>query len=508
LVIVSITPEIALDGSRIYAGGLGVLEGDKLYGAGDMGLDYIALSLFYRHGYVSVSFQGTQPLLGYERQDKSFLEKLTPEEEFIITLKNTEVIVRPWVYKYKTARAVLFEATCPQWARKLTERVYLEDGLEETFLKYAFLAKASAYYIRNIIGIDKVSTIDLEESYTALILNTLDVSDRSRIIIHTPGPWGHPGFPGELIAREFGVFLGDYVNLTNLALSRLKTGIVVSKKQEDVIGKIFPAYAGKFKSITNGIHLPRWMHPELYRAWRQGVLQREILVKARDDARSKLISLVRSVKNNISVDNRIIITWARRLARYKRPYFISRFIEENPDVNAFFILAGKPHPRDSDGFEYLRKFRELDSKLANVAYIPDYNMETARLIIQGSDLWLFTPFSGWEACGTSFMKAQANGVPVLSSRDGGVPEVVEDGVTGWLFGEDLRDFVNIYTDPKAKEIDEKEYAEFRSKLLWIIDMYQSDPEKYLEVSFNAWAKTPGKVDIVNALKKYYFEPSS
>ncbi|WP_048813450.1 glycogen/starch/alpha-glucan phosphorylase [Desulfurococcus mucosus] len=508
MVIVSITPEIALEGSRIFAGGLGVLEGDKLYGAGDMGLDYVALSLFYRHGYVSISFQGLQPSLGPERQEKSFLEKLTPEEEFVVTLKGNEVIVRPWVYRYKTAKAVLFEAVCPQWARKLTERVYLEDGMEETFLKYALLAKAASHYIRNVIGLENISVVDLEESYTALILNTLDLADRARIIIHTPGPWGHPGFPGEFIAREFGLFLGDYVSLSEYALSRLKSAIVVSKKQEDVVGKIFPAHAGKFRGITNGIYLPRWMHPELYKAWRQGVFQREILVKARSESRGRLLSLIRSVKSNVNADGRIIVAWTRRLARYKRPYFAARFIEENPDVNAFFILAGKPHPRDNDGLGYLKKFRELDLKLANTVYLQDYNIETARLIAQGSDLWLFTPFSGWEACGTSFMKAQVNGVPVLSSRDGGALEIIEDGVTGWLFGQDLRDFTNIYTDPRAGEIDEREYQEFRNKLLWIIDMYQSDPEKYLEISMNAWMKTPGKVDIAGVLKKYYFETTT
>jgi starch phosphorylase len=508
MVIVSITPELALDKSHIYAGGLGVLEGDKLYGAGDMGIDYTVLSLYYRHGYVSVSFQGIQPLLAPEGQSKEFLEKLTPEEEFVVTLRNTEVIVRPWVYKYKTAKAVLFEAVCPQWARKLTDRVYLEDNAEESFLKYALLAKASSYYIRNIIGLDKISVIDLEESYTALILSMLDVSDKARIIIHTPGPWGHPGFPGEYIAREFGLFLGDNVNLSEYALSRLKSAIVVSRKQEEIIGRIFPAYAGKFKGITNGIYLPRWMHPELYNAWRQGLFQKEILVKARTESREKLLSLVKAVKNNVNAEGRPIIAWTRRLARYKRPYFIARFIEENPDINAFFIIAGKPHPRDQDGIEYLRKFRELDLKLAHVVYLPEYDVETARLIIQGSDLWLFTPFSGWEACGTSFMKAQVNGVPVLSSRDGGVLEVVEDGITGWLFGQDLRDFINIYTDPRAREIDEREYAEFRSKLLWIIDMYHKDPEKYLEVSMNAWKRTPEKVDMTGVLKKYYFSGST
>lgn len=503
MVIVSITPELAIEGGKTYAGGLGILEGDKLLGAGDMGLDYVALTLFYRQGYVSVNFQGTIPLLNSERQPKDFLSKLRPDEEFTITLKGSEIIIRPWIYTYKTAKAVFFEAVCPMWARKLTDRVYMEDSIEETFYKYALLAKASAYYLKHRIGLENVSVIDLEESYTSLILNLLDIGEFSRIVIHTPGPWGHPGFPGELIAREFGVFLGDYVNLTEFALSRLKKAIVVSQKQVSIIPKIFPKYSDKIEGITNGVHLERWMHPRLYEGWKKGSLSKELLVNTRAEARRELESLVRQYKPEAEFGNRPVLTWARRLARYKRPYFITRFILEHPDVNAVFIIAGKPHPRDNDGYEYLKQIRDLSLKLSNVIYIPDYGIETAKKLVQGSDLWLFTPFSGWEACGTSYMKALANGVPVLSSRDGGVVEVVEDGFNGWLFGEDLREFINIYTDPRARDIDEKEYREFEKKLLEIIDMYNKDRDKYYDVAFNALVSTPSKIDITVMLKKYY-----
>jgi starch phosphorylase len=508
MVIVSITPEIAIEGGRIYAGGLGVLEGDKLLGAGDMGLDYMVLSLFYRQGYTSINFKGIEPILQPEEQSHEFISKLSQEREFSVLLRGEEVIVRPWVFKYKTAKAVLFEAVCPLWARRLTDRVYYENSIEETFYKYALLAKASAHYLKNYVGLDKVSVIDLEESYASLILNVLDVSKISRIIIHTPGPWGHPSFPGEFIAREFGVFLGDYINLTEFSLSKLNKGIVVSKKQEAVAAAIFPKYKDKIVSITNGIHLGRWMHPRLYEAFTSSPISIDLLKRVRQESKEKMFSMIKSFKHNVNVDGRIVIAWTRRLARYKRPYFVTRFIEEYPDINAFFVIAGKPHPRDSDGIAYLKKFRELDLKLTNIAYIPDYNIETAKTVLQGADLLLFTPFPGWEACGTSYMKAMVNGVPVLSSRDGGVLEVVEDGVNSWLFGSEPSDFINIYTDQRAREIDEKDYYDFRNKLLWIIEIYQKDPEKYWEVAFNSLKTAPGKVDIREALKKYYINTQS
>ncbi len=503
MVIVSITPEIGLEELRTYAGGLGVLEGDKLLGAGDMGLDYLVLTLYYRRGYVNYSFQGEEPIPQPEKQPVNGLKKLRPDESFTVILRGEQIVVQPWIYEYKTARAVLFEAVCPMWARRLTDRVYIEDNTEQQFLRYALLAKASAYYLKNRIGLEYISIIDLQEAHTALILLALEASDKFRLIIHTPGPWGHPGFPGDYIAREFGSFMGDYVVLTEFALDRLGKAIVVSAKQRDVIGKVFPRHKDKITHITNGVYLERWVNPEIYKAYHENKLDREVLIKARSNARRRLVELIKTYKENITIDNRPIIVWVRRLARYKRPYFIARFIEEHPDLEVFYLLGGKPHPRDNDGLNYARWFRRLHLRLSNVVYIHDYDIPKAKLILQGGDIFLFTPFSGWEACGTSYMKAGANGVPILSSRDGGIIEIVEDGVNSWLFGEDIRDFINIYTDKKAVEIDEKEYKEFEEKLLQIIKLYYNKQDKYWEVALNAAKTFPGKVDIKNTLKKYY-----
>ncbi len=506
MVIVSVTPEIALDDLRTYAGGLGVLEGDKFYAAGDMGLDYMVFSIFYRGGYVDYVFEGEEPVPRPEKQPVSAWENIGMREEFAISLRGEEVIIRPLLYRYKTARAVLFEAVCPLWARRLTGQAYIDSNTEEQFLRYALLAKATAYYLKEHVGVENIDVIDLQEAHTALLMLALPLENRYRLIIHTPGPWGHPGYPGDLIAREFGVYLGDYVVLTEMALERVKQAFVVSVKQEDVIGKVFPRHRGKIRAVTNGVYLERWVHPRILSAARAGGLTGEVLAEARSETRGKLIGMLRGYKDVLRVDNRIIIAWTRRLARYKRPYFIARFIEEHPDIEAFYILGGKPHPRDNDGLNYARWFRRLHLRLSNVAYIHDYDMHKARLILGGSDLLLFTPFSGWEACGTSYMKASANGTPVLSSRDGGVVEIVRDGYNGWLFGDDIRDFINIYTDEKAKEIDERDYREFEEKLLAIIKMYYNEPEKYREIMLNAAKSFIEKVDVRENLKKYYISP--
>lgn len=504
MVIVSITPEIALEKSRIYAGGLGVLEGDKFYAAGDMGLDYLVLTLYYRHGYTRIEYHGDRIILNEESQDLEFLNDLRPEPEFTIKLKNTNVYVRPWVYRYKTAKAILFEATCPEWARRLTSRVYVEDTDEDKYLKYILLAKSSAEYLIKNIGVENIALLDLEESYTALVLYLLDINQRTRIILHTPGPWGHPIFPSEILERELGIRSSvPLVNMTQEAIRRLGRVIVVSQKQRDIIPRIFPEVRSKLKAITNGIYLERWMDPVLLKAWFTNDLKLELLKERREISKKKIENLICKYKPGVKLGDKMVITWARRLSRYKRPYFIARFIEEYPDLDVIYVLAGKPHPKDPDGLNYLSRIRDLSLKLSNVIYIKDYDVEIAKTLTRGSDLWVFTPFSGWEACGTSYMKALINGVPVLSSRDGGVLEIVEDNVNGWLFGADNRDFINIYEDPRAREIDENEYKEFSNKLKEIIDIYYRRSEKYWEVSFNAWKITPQRVDIKKVLREYY-----
>jgi len=116
---------------------------------------------------------------------------------------------------------------------------------------------------------------------------------------------------------------------------------------------------------------------------------------------------------------------------------------------------------------------------------------------------LFTPFPGWEASGTSFMKTSMNGAPTLSSRDGAVPELIMDGVNGWLFGVDERCLIDIGSDPRANDINEKEYAEFSYKLNQIIQLYYNNRDEYWKVAVNAVNTFMNKADIVGVLKQYY-----
>ncbi len=496
---VSVTPEIALEGVRTYSGGLGVLEGDKFLGASENGMEYLVLTLLYRGGYVDYVIRGWGP--EPRPQEWKYDSVLNSEDEFSVVVKGEEIKVKAWSLTKGSAKAVFFEAVSPEWATKFSERLYIEDSVDERNLKYVFLAKAAAHYLREVVGLENVKVVDLQEAYTAMVPLALSEFKEFRFITHTPGPWGHPTVPASLLREEFGYEPGeDPVNLTILAARHSRKVFTVSRKHYEITMKLFPQISGNLTYVTNGVFIERYVPYELPDAVKRGDLAafREI----REILRNKLLAEVRDqLKIDIESDERPVVVWARRLAPYKRPDFPARFIRDHPD-DAIYVLAGKPHPHDRRGIEFMREFIRLANEYGNVAYVHRYDLETAKVLLTGADILLFTPFSGWEACGTSYMKSMAAGVPVLASRDGGVPELIKDGVNGWLFGQDLR-YLIPYDSVEAAEINERDYEEFSRKLEAAIRLHGS--EEYVRISMNASRTALERAGIDLVLKKYYGE---
>ncbi|MDP8002700.1 MAG: glycogen/starch/alpha-glucan phosphorylase [Caldisphaera sp.] len=509
-IYVSITPEIALDEIYGYAGGLGILEGDKFYAAASRNMKYYEITLLYKNGYVDYDFDANDNIILKPQSQPIPLEDiLRPEKEFEITLKRQKINVRPWIYERGRSKVIFIEAECPKWVRGFCNRLYIENSYEEKLYKYIFLAKASAYYIKNYIGLDKIKHIDLQEAYTTLLILALPEYKNFRFTTHTPGPWGHPTFPTPILYEEFEFnYPEDFVTLTKIGLEKATITYTVSAKHEDITKKLFEDYKDKITHITNGVNLNRWVHPAIKNLIEsKGIenITKEELWEAHQKAKKDLIYLLKNYKFNIdNFSERPIILYARRMTSYKRPYFIANFIEENnSNKDTLFVLGGKAHPNDKEGLELVKQFRKLSKKYDNVIFIHDYDAIKAKLLVSGTDIQTFTAFSGWEACGTSYMKSLANGVPVIGSKDGGALEVIKHEENGWLFGEDIRDLINFYTDPKAKEIDEKDYKEFSSYLEKAIKIYGSDEYKQMEL--NAIKISYNLVDINNVLDKLYFE---
>jgi starch phosphorylase len=145
----------------------------------------------------------------------------------------------------------------------------------------------------------------------------------------------------------------------------------------------------------------------------------------------------------------LTIGFSRRFATYKRATLLLRDKERlkkllcNPDRPVQIIFAGKAHPKDEPGKEIIREivhFARDEEMRQHVVFIEDYDVDVARYLVQGVDVWLNTPIRPREASGTSGMKAAVNGALNLSILDGWWDEAYTPEV-GWSIGrgEDYED---------------------------------------------------------------------
>ncbi len=227
--------------------------------------------------------------------------------------------------------------------------------------------------------------------------------------------------------------------------------------------------------ITNGIHVPSWISKEMADLWDQykgqnwiedpnsqlpGSIPDSELWKAHEKRRERLVSFTRKrlqaqlthcgasaqdLRKAAQILSPEILTigFARRFAEYKRATLLlsdeKRLIKllTHPERPIQIIIAGKAHPHDNAGKELIRQiihFANLPEVRHRFVFIQNYNIKVARMMLQGCDIWLNTPRRPLEACGTSGMKAIANGVLNLSTLDGWWDEAY-DHRYGWAIGQ-------------------------------------------------------------------------
>jgi glycogen phosphorylase len=163
-----------------------------------------------------------------------------------------------------------------------------------------------------------------------------------------------------------------------------------------------------------------------------------------------LLALVKEQTGVSLSADALTIGFARRATQYKRADLafsdVNRLLEIARQVGPLqFVFAGKAHPQDDEGKELIRRIVAVARQTGDqipIAYLENYDMDLARLIISGSDLWLNTPQRPLEASGTSGMKAAHNGVPSFSTMDGWWIEGCLEGQTGWAIGGRDADSVN------------------------------------------------------------------
>ena len=140
----------------------------------------------------------------------------------------------------------------------------------------------------------------------------------------------------------------------------------------------------------------------------------------------------------------LTIGFARRFATYKRAHLLFSNLERldeiinNPDKPVQFLFAGKAHPHDKAGQDLIRRIVEVSRMprfIGKILFLPNYNMELAKRLVQGVDVWMNTPTRPLEASGTSGEKAAMNGVMHFSVLDGWWVEGYREGA-GWALPED------------------------------------------------------------------------
>ena len=279
---------------------------------------------------------------------------------------------------------------------------------------------------------------------------------------------------------------GDRFSMAVLALKSSAYRNAVSRLHGEVSQDMFsrlwpdlPVREVPITPITNGVHLPTWVNTDLallydnYLApdWRERYPDASIweqipeipsdeIWEVRRRRKRRLINFVRERMVRRAHDRRassaevkrcselfdpeaLTIGFARRFATYKRATLLFRDKERlkrilnNPQMPVQIIVAGKAHPKDNPGKQFIREIVQLsrDPDLAKrLVFLEDYDIEVAREMVQGVDLWLNNPRRGEEACGTSGMKAAMNGTLNLSILDGWFDEVDEVS-GGWAIGD-------------------------------------------------------------------------
>jgi len=325
---------------------------------------------------------------------------------------------------------------------------------------------------------------------------------------HTPVEAGHDRFllvdvkkvlPANLfeeIPKE--CLLEDKLCMTLLSLyfSGVVTG--VAKMHEKVTEKMFPEY--DVIPVTNGAYHLEWTHSDFKKIYDEYIpewtidpssLRKAISIPddkiwdAHFDAKKKLIEYVNEFSENEFSADVCTFGYARRFTSYKRAALVLSNLEKLEKMISSvgglqIIFAGKAHPNDERGKDLIReiikKTQEHKGKIKMV-FLEDYDMEMAKKLVAGVDVWLNTPLQKYEASGTSGMKAAFNGVSHLSVLDGWWPEGWIEDVTGWSIGQNHSD---ARIDDQASwnlEIDDL-YQKIATKIL---PLYYQDRTGFIKI---------------------------
>jgi starch phosphorylase len=489
--------EIAINRSMpTYSGGLGVLAGDTLRSAADLGIPLVAFTLLHRKGYFKqhLDSAGTQT---EEVQLWNPADFCTEEAaRATVVVEERTVTIRAWRYDM-VGRAghivpiYLLDTDLDGnsgWDRGLTDHLY--GGDTNYRLQQEIVLGMGGVRMANALGLH-VNVYHMNEGHAALLTLALLESQmgggplgaatdtdlqvvRNKCVFttHTPVPAGHDRFSTEQTIRILGgertsrlqklnCFKDGLLNMTLLALRFSRYANGVAMQHGKVSREMFPEFT--IDSITNGVHAPTWVSEPVQRMlddhisnWRRDNLflrnaidlPLSAMRTAHARAKEELLAEVGSRTGLVLNPGVLTLGFARRVATYKRanllftdPQRLVRIAEEAGGLQ--ILYAGKSHPQDEPGKQLIRevveKARALNNDSLQIVYLENYAWDLGALLTAGVDVWVNTPKRPYEASGTSGMKAALNGVPSLSILDGWWIEGCIEGVTGWAIEDGTTD---------------------------------------------------------------------
>ncbi|MEU8589939.1 alpha-glucan family phosphorylase [Streptomyces sp. NPDC048664] len=507
-----------------YSGGLGILAGDHLKAASDLGVPLIGVGLLYRHGY----FRQTLSRDGWQQEHYPVLD---PNELPLAPLREPDgaharlSLALPggrrlgahiWLAQVGRVPLLMLDSDVDDndlGERGVTDRLY--GGGSEHRLKQEMLlgiggVRAVRAYCRltghpepevfhtneghaGFLGLERIAELcadglDFDSALEAVRAGTVFTT-------HTPVPAGIDRFDRELVARHFGpegelgdlpvdrilrlgteTYPGGEPSLFNMAVMGLRLGqrangvsLLHGKVSRQMFSGLWPGFDADevpITSVTNGVHAPTWVAPEVLRLGARQIgaerTEQALSVGGSDrwDALAdipdqEIWDLRRVLREQLvlEVRGRLYASWrqrgagaaelgwidgvldpdvltigfARRVPSYKRLTLMLRDRDRltelllHPERPVQIVVAGKAHPADDGGkrlIQELVRFADDARVRHRLVFLPDYGMAMAQKLYPGCDVWLNNPLRPLEACGTSGMKAALGGALNLSVLDG------------------------------------------------------------------------------------------
>ncbi len=525
-----------------YSGGLGVLAGDHLKSASELGLPLVGVGLAYKVGYLAqyLNADGWQQEAYHENDFYNMPLALETNAEgkplrLELPFPGRKVTLQIWRAQVGRVPLYLLDSNLSENSpedQRITYQLY--GGDKETRIQHEIVLGIGGVRALRLLGI-KPDVCHINEGHAAFLAvervrqimaeygvgfeEARQILSASSIFTtHTPVPAGFDIFDVHLMKKYFEVFAGElgvpFETLMdlgrekpgdggqpfNMALFAVRNSTYrnavsalhgkVSRKMWESEWKDYPESEVPVDSITNGVHTRSWISVEMQNllnrylgpgwsdnpadteAWKRlDQIPDEELWRTHMASKERLVSFARErvalqLRNRggssveiaearrILSPNRLTIGFARRFAAYKRAALILRDrdrlkrIINSAERPVQFIFAGKAHPADSAGKELIKQLAHFarDAEMRDsVSFIENYDMNVARYLVQGVDVWLNTPRRPLEASGTSGMKAAANGALNFSILDGWWDEGFDNEV-GWAIGQG-----EVYDDPEYQD---------------------------------------------------------